>query len=70
MSNLTKENRAAVLSIRAKARKAGNVTGVEIPASVRKHLDAVTAWADGALKVTAIKPKAKAEAAEPVATTA
>lgn len=66
MTTITKENRAAIQSVRAKARKAANVTGAEIPASVSKHLDAVIAWADSALKVSPIKVPVKSKAGKRV----
>lgn len=54
MSKLTTEQRSAILSVRAKARKALNVTDANLPASVSKHLEAVITWADGQLKVAPV----------------
>lgn len=56
MAKNTRANRAAIQSVRAKARKALNVTGVKLPKAVTKSLDSVISWADG--KLAAKTPKA------------
>lgn len=55
MSKLTTENRAAILSVRAKARKALAVQNADLPASVQKNLQSVVEWADSQLKVAPVK---------------
>jgi len=53
---LNREENAAILSIRAKARKALKVEGVAVPKTVQKHLEAVITWADKKLpQVKAVK---------------
>lgn len=58
--NVTKENRAAYLSVRAKLRKALAVPGVELAAADVKSIEAVIAKLDKALA-----PKAQPEAETP-----
>lgn len=64
MSKLTNEERSAILSARAKNRKAVIAltnAGVAVPATVAKHMRAVEEWANKAL-APAAKKTAKAEA--------
>lgn len=58
MATLTKETRAATLSVRAKARKALNVSGIELPKAQQKHLASVISWCDGQLKTATAKQAA------------
>ena len=51
---LTRENRAALQSVRAKARKALAVVDAPLTKTIIGHLEAVIAFVDGKLKVTAI----------------
>jgi hypothetical protein len=63
MSKLTNEARSAILSARAKNRKAAlalQAADVQVPASVAKHMRAVEDWANKAL-APAAKPAKKAE---------
>ncbi len=55
---MNREKRAAIQSVRAKARKGLAVGNVKLPTSITKHFDAVIAWADKAL---ATSKKAKDE---------
>lgn len=57
MSKLTRENRAALQSVRAKARKALAVTDAPLTKPIIAHLDAVIAFVDGRLAAK----KAKAD---------
>jgi len=43
---LNREENAAILSIRAKARKALKVEGVAFPKNVQQHLESGITWAD------------------------
>ncbi len=54
MKKLTRENRAALQSVRAKARKALAVTDAPLTKPIIAHLEAVVAFVDGRLasKVT------------------
>ncbi|MCH7502576.1 MAG: hypothetical protein IIA10_04400 [Proteobacteria bacterium] len=61
MSKLTKENRAALQSVRAKARKALAVTDADLPKAIIKNLEAVVAYVDKAI-APAKKAKAKDKA--------
>lgn len=60
MAKMTKANRAATQSVRAKARKALAVEGVKLPKAVVKSLESVITWANKQLaaKVTKLTPKA------------
>lgn len=61
MSKLTTEARSAILSARAKNRKAAlalQTGGVEVPKAIAAHMKAVEEWANKALEV--VKP-AKAD---------
>ena len=46
---MNKDKRAAIQSVRAKARKGLAVANVKLPKNVTAHLDAVIAWADKAI---------------------
>lgn len=61
--SMTKEQRAATQSVRAKARKALAVADADLPKDIQKHLKDVIAWADKLLApAKKAKPKAQAKA--------
>lgn len=53
MKKLTKENRAALQSVRAKARKALAVNHAPLPKTIIGHFEAVIAFVDGKLAAKA-----------------
>lgn len=66
MTKLTTEARNAVLSARAKNRKAANalIAGeVAVPKAITAHMQAIEAWANKTLAPAKPKAKAKAKAA-------
>lgn len=60
---MTREKRAAIQSVRAKARKGVAVEGITLPKAVLSHFNAVITWADGKLAVTSKKAAAETEEA-------
>ena len=59
---LTKENRAALQSVRAKARKALAVNHAPLPKAIIAHFEAVITFVDSKLASKASKAEAKAVA--------